>query len=177
MARWQLKVPHYLMVEGTKWEYSEVDRITGRPKRVQFNVPRYLDPGDPADQTVKVPGFPEEGKLNVTNGGTHEANDVVFIGDPGPDMIPLDDEAKAISASFSKKWVNPIEDLPVNMTYADRLLENLQSEVAQLQSQTKPSPAGDLSELKGLMVEQSKMMTDLLTALGAMAKSQTLRRV
>src|SRR5215471_7733981 len=93
---------------------------------------------------------PEEGKLNVTNGGTHEANDVVFVGDPGPDMIPLDDEAKAISASFSKKWVNPIEDLPVNMTYADRLLESLQSEVAQLQSQPKSAPASDLGELKDL---------------------------
>ena len=38
MARWKLMTPHYLNVEGETWEYTENDRQTGRPKRVQFPV-------------------------------------------------------------------------------------------------------------------------------------------
>ena len=48
MARWKLMTPHYLNVEGETWEYTENDRQTGRPKRVQFPVPRLLDIRDPS---------------------------------------------------------------------------------------------------------------------------------
>ena len=48
MARWKLTQKHYLMVPGTKWEYVENDRSTGRPIRKTYDVPLFLDPEDPS---------------------------------------------------------------------------------------------------------------------------------
>ena len=44
MARWKLMTAHYLNVAGTKWEYQEVSRVTGKQIRMQLPVPMYLDP-------------------------------------------------------------------------------------------------------------------------------------
>src|SRR5215469_11271581 len=100
MARWKLNDKHHLHVDGTKWEYTETDRSTGRPKRKQFDVPTFLDPADPGQWTVITAfdqgGRPADGDIVVCWAGKGEAKDLVFAGEPTPDMTPLDDEARAV---------------------------------------------------------------------------------
>lgn len=158
MARWKLAAPHYIYVPGTKWEYSEISRSTGRPTRQTFAVPRYLHPEDPADWT-EITGR-DEGMIIVCHPGKGQGRDIEFTnpagdgpGDPTPDMIPVDDEARQISAGFAMKWKHPIESL--STTYGDKLLEGLESEVAQVQAQAPAAIEG---------------MTELLAAIGGMMK-------
>lgn len=124
MARWKLAAPHYLNVEGNKWEYTETSRTTGKQIRVQLPVPMYLDPRDSADFTHKW-GQPQradavtdiEGEIIVCRGRSEDARDISFFGDPTPDMIPIDDEAKEISAGFSELWrYKPEVDAPGNFS-------------------------------------------------------------
>lgn len=106
MARWLLTQPHYLNIPGTKWRYDEVSQATGEMVSQEFAVPRLLDPNNPRD--CRSP----EGCVVTT--GTPSRGDWAFIGEPTPDMDPLDDEAEAISLSLRPKWQHPIESLPAN---------------------------------------------------------------
>lgn len=90
MARWKLIVPHYLFgyppdlaEEGVEWEYKETDRISGRERRKRFKVPFYMD----------------EGSI-VCHEGRGLDTDTVFVGSPTHDMLPLDEEARRITASL-----------------------------------------------------------------------------
>lgn len=131
MARWRLVQAHYLNgrppdLESVEWEYKETDRMTGREKRKRFIVPYYAD----ADSIVCY-----EGKGQPT--------DIIFSGDPTPDMDPLDDEARAISAKYKDRWINPIEAFDVDRgSYSQNLLENLERQVAELSANT-PRPVAD----------------------------------
>lgn len=109
MARWRLTAKHYLPVAGTEYEYKETNRDTGRQVRKVFEVPLYLDPDQPSDWTDRV-----NGEIIVSNGEGAERSDIIFQGNPTPDMEPLDDEAEAISAALRQKWEHPIESLPAN---------------------------------------------------------------
>lgn len=113
MARWKLQTSHYLnTLNGTEWEYSAVQG--GKAVRRRFPVPRYLDILDPGDWTLKVGnGLPVEwggnddsagGIIVVCQPGKGQPGDIEFVGDPSPNMLPLDDEAKAISDSFRDRW-------------------------------------------------------------------------
>jgi|SRR6185437_10143855 len=163
MARWKLVAPHYLNVEGVKWEYSEIDRTTGKPRRAVFPVPSLLDPGDPADWNHRQGR--DDGEVIVTNGGASDPRDIRFTGDPTPDMIPLDDEAKAISASFASRWRHPIESLP--STYSDALVEDFQKEIADLRTSSGPAKVEGMSELLTAMTAMMKQNQDILAALAA----------
>src|SRR6266705_1767114 len=106
MARWRLRTGHYLNVPGTEWEYKETDRTTGKTGRKVFAVPMLLDPNDPADHN-----YP--GEIIVASAEDRAfPRDIIFLGDPTPDMEPIDDEAEAISEALASKWVHPIESLP-----------------------------------------------------------------
>lgn len=110
MARWRLINAHYLNVPGTEWEYKEIDQTTGRQGRKVFTVPLYMDPRDPADHN-----YP--GQIIVTNAASKEwPRDIIFLGDPTPDMEPLDEEAEAITAKLREVWEHPIESLPSTMS-------------------------------------------------------------
>ena len=150
MARWRLAAPHYLMVEGNVWEYKEVDRTTGRQKTTKFPVPTLLDPDQPTDWNY-VYGR-DSGEIIVADHESDNTKDIVFRGEPTPDMVPLDDEAKAISASLAHKWKHPIESL--TGTYADAMMKDLSEEMQAAREQ-------------GAKVEG---MTELLTAMTAMMK-------
>src|SRR5215467_7186330 len=100
MARWKLMVPHYLMTNpATEWEHKETSRETGKQSRVIYKVPRYLDPKDPSDWTDRE-------DVVVCDGKNPGRGDIIFLGEPTPDMEPVDDEAKKISQKFidSGKW-------------------------------------------------------------------------
>ena len=103
MARWKLACPHYINTPGIEWEYNETKN--GKVNRKRFAVPRYLNTSDPGDWTNKWGSKDDEdGEIIVCLEGKGESRDISFIGDPTPDMIPLDDEAKAISAKFESRW-------------------------------------------------------------------------
>lgn len=113
--RWRLRTAHYLTVpvlpDGTRveWEHKEQSRESGRTVRKLFSVPMLLDPRDPADCNYL-------GDIIVAQeveGADHpHRQDIIFLGDPTPDMEPLNDAAEAISASHRHRWEHPIDTLP-----------------------------------------------------------------
>ena len=156
MARWKLAVAHYLNVEGEEWEYTENDRKTGRPKRFKFPVPRLLDPRDPTCWT-KVWGSKdnEEGEIIVCHSGKGESSDITFFGDPTPDMIPVDDEARELSATFERQWKAKPEALAGD--YSQSLIDRFESEMADIRSKPAEVPGlADLVTVIGKLVESNQ---------------------
>lgn len=144
MARWKLMTPHYLNVPGEEWEYTENDRTTGRPKRVKFPVPRLLDTKDPSCWTNRWGNKDnEDGEIIVCHEGKGESSDMVFTGDPTPDMVPVDDEARAISATFEHLW----QAKPENMAgdYSQSLVDRFQLQMAE--ASAKPVEVPGLADL------------------------------
>lgn len=156
MARWRLAAPHYLNVPGSEWEYKETDRTTGRPKRTLFPVPQLLNPEVPQDWNYVYGkdsfGQPDTGEIIVSNiGDSNFPKDILFTSDPTPDMVPLDDDAKAISTRISSKYKHPIESL--SGTYADEMLKDL---------------GNQMDAVRAKAAEPMQGMTELLTAMSAM---------
>lgn len=169
MARWRLAAPHYLHVPGTEWEYSENDRTTGRPKRIKFKVPRLLNPEDPSDwnYVYSKDGFgkPDTGEIVVTNRESEAfPRDILFTSPPTPDMVPMDDEAREISAKLQANFKHPINDLPG--TYADEMLKDLSAEIDKVRTQqTGEVKVEGMAELLAAMTGMMKQNQDLLAAL------------
>lgn len=181
MARWKLLTPHYLMIEGVTWQYKEVDRMTGKLKTQTFKVPHLLDPIDPTAWNY-VFGR-DNGEIIVCLPGKGEARDIEFFdsnggpGTPTPDMFPVDDEAKAISAKLEEGWKHPIESL--SGTYSNHLLAGLHEEIAKVQSQSAPATTTveGLSELLAAMTTMMKQNQQMLDAMvSAKAPAAALRR-
>jgi hypothetical protein len=108
--RWRLMGPHYLNVPGTEWEHNESDRSTGKAARKLYNVPLLLDPRNPQDCN-------RDGDCIVAHaidGARNERSDIIFFGNPTPDMEPVNDEAQAITDSLQAKWAHPIDTLPAH---------------------------------------------------------------
>lgn len=168
MARWRLAAPHYLNTGDTKWEYSEVDRTTGRPKRVQFDVPRLLNPEDPGDWNFVYSkdgfGKADSGEIIVAQ-GDHEPRDIIFIGDPTPDMVPLDDEAKAITDKHKSKWKHPIESL--SGTYADAMVKDLADEMDAVRAKSANVQVDGMTEILTAMTAMMKQNQEMMAALVA----------
>ena len=161
MARWRLAAPHYLNVEGTSWEYKEVDRTTGRNKRTVFPVPLHLDPDNPADWNY-VYGK-DSGEIIVADKQGDFPKDIVFVGEPTPDMVPLDDEAKAITASLAPKWKHPIETL--SGTYADAMLRDMSEEMEAIRAQGASAKVEGMTELLTAMTAMMKQNQEMMAAL------------
>lgn len=154
MARWRLINAHYLNVPGTEWEYKEQDRTTGKQARKVFAVPTFLNPQDGAD--CNYPG-----EIVVCHEGKGQLKDITFIGEPTPEMEPMDEEAEAISKSCSHKWVHPIESLP-GQGYSQSLLSSLEAAVAAaMAGQPKAPPANasvDPAEFAALKEQMAILM-------------------
>ena len=163
MARWKLMQPHYLVVDGEEWEYKETDRRTGKEKKVRIPVPKLLDPRDPSHWTKRW-GFKDnqEGEIIVCMPGKGEADDEVFHGDPTPDMIPVDEEAEKISASFSGRWAYKPD--VASMDYSQSLVDKFQTEMAELKAKVTPTDngLGELTKALVTLVEQNKAMMESL---------------
>lgn len=155
MARWKLVGPHYLMTTDNKWEYQEVDRNTGRQIRKQFEVPRHLDPRDPSDWTESWGNKDNQDGIIVVKQGVGESRDITFVGDPTPDMIPIDDEAKAISAGFEHQWKYKVDiDQPTG--FSQSLVDKFQSDMAE--KQAKPASVEGMAELVAAMTAMTHAM-------------------
>lgn len=132
MARWELATDHYLKVPDCEWEYSETDQETGRTARKRYQIPEYLEKG-----------------AIVCWAGKGERRDHTFIGDPTPDMIPLDDEASEVSTSFESRWAYKPDGAEISSS------QSIVNHIADVM--TRPV------EIPGL--------TDLVTAMSAQTKS------
>lgn len=158
MAKWRLTAAHYLNVPGTEWEYKETDRTSGRQARRIFPVPMLLDPKDPNSCN-------RDGDCIVVRGeagrGEHE-----FLGDPTPDMEPLDDEASAISAQFEGRWTHPIDSLPANGDYSASLIFAFERQMKELIKSGSATPAQPVSA-GAVSAEEFKALQEQVAALMA----------
>ena len=142
MARWKLACPHYINVPGTEWEYNETKN--GKVARKRFTVPRFLDTAEPSDWTNKWGSRDdEEGEIVVCHEGKGAAGDIPFLGDPTPDMIPIDDEAKAISKSFETRWSYRPETAEVD--FSQSLVDRFEEAMSDIQA--KPAEVPGMADL------------------------------
>jgi hypothetical protein len=146
MARWKLTADHYLNVPGTEWEYKETDRTSGRQGRKIFNVPLYLE------------------EDNIVCYGEAKQGEYTFIGEPTPDMEPLDDEAEKISAALRPKWIHPIESLSGN-NYSQSLIAAFEKQMASAAAGQAVSAKGidpdEFAKLKEQVAELAKKNAEL----------------
>lgn len=168
MARFELTAPHYLNVAGNQWEYKEVDRTTGKEKRHLRDVPIFLHPEDQSSWnyiTERLPnGQIADGKIIVsTKEDPTYPKDIVFIGPPTMDMLPLDDEAKVLIATLQGKWKHPIDPMPGDFAQQLPMLWQQQIELAKSQ-QSSGAPNVSTRELEELR-QQNKAMQDKLAEL------------
>lgn len=160
VARWRLMGPHYLSVVDNKWEYSELDQITGRALRKQYDVPRLFDPKDGSD--CNYPG-----EIIVSNAPNNR--DYQFFGSPTPDMEPLNEAAEAISEAEKHKWIHPIESLP-GQDFGEALLEQFQRQIDKLATNPNATPVQAVS--KGIDPAAFEALQEQVAAL--MAKNAEL---
>ncbi len=176
MARWRLRTPHYLnVVEPWEWEYKQIDRKTGREGRFRMTVPRFLDTKDPADWTEKPEGqsvakggsFDEvDGNIIVCYKDKGKPGDVEFLGDPTPEMDPMDDEAREISASFADIWRYKPEGMEIS--HSQSLIERFDFEMATIKDKANvpqqlviPGLEDLVKQLATISVNQAAMMERL----------------
>ena len=129
MARWRLTAPHYLQTRGIEYEYRETDTETGMQARKTYAVPILLDPNVPGNSHRP----PNHGKTDyiVCHEGKGLPRDIILVGDPTPDMEPLDDEARAISESFADRWKHPIDSIG-NEDYGAVISRSLEAQITEL---------------------------------------------
>lgn len=171
MARWKLTEAAYLLLEEeTRWEYVEVERVTGRPKRTQFVVPRYLQPLDPADwTTTRIKN--EDGDIILSNGTNPGPGDLIFKGKPIPGMLPLDDEAKQISGQFDWKPTQGLDAESQAESHTNKLLNGLIEQMAQAQAGAKE--AAQITGMNEFMAGMMKMMEQNQQILAKLADRST----
>ena len=166
MARWKLATSHYLnTVKPVKWRYQETDRSTGENLEKEFIVPRFLDINDPrcwsnrlvagAQIGGSATNMGAEGEIIVCQPGKGLPGDIEFLGDPTPDMIPMDEESEAISETFKDHWsYKPDGDEP---NYSQSIVDRH----GEAEHNAKVEVAG-LEQLVAAMDAQSRLMADML---------------
>lgn len=168
-ARWKLMQKHYIKVPGTTWEYRETGN-TGRQVRKVLEVPMYLDPDDPADHNYKADGW-----IIVANAESDEyQRDIVFIGDPTPDMVPINAEAIAISAKFQAKWGAPAADIGEE-GFTGALLNSLTETLQAFNASQKPSGFAVDDDKFNKLMEMNASLMKMNEAL--LAKLEPARRI
>lgn len=164
MARWQLTEPHYLNTKDSKWEFETKNRTTGRSERKQFPVPTHLDPNIEGDwnYTDRIGSNIVDGKIIVCWEGQGEPKDIVFEGPPTPGMLPLDDEAKEISAKFD--WV-PTKGLDENSQFNSFAQQTLIKLTEELKSTAAAPQIEGMAEFMKTMSQMMQTQTEILAML------------
>lgn len=177
MARWKCLVGHYLYGhmpgdEKNEWMREETNRDTGRVARKFMKVPVYIDPKDPSCCN-------RDGDCIVCHEGRGLPSDIVFEGNPTPDMQPIDDEAKALSDKFAGDYTK-MEN--VEGGKANDVLSRLESVLADTMKSavsTKNVPNDVLEAMNKRLEELAKQNAELIARLNAQEKpteTQSLRR-
>lgn len=165
MARWKLTEPHYLNVPGTKWELSQNDRTTGRPVRKVFPVPLFLHPDSPDDWTHDKR---DDGYIVVCHEGRGNPEDIVFVGEPTPGMLPLDEEAQQLSAKYSHKWTPTAgtDEQSQMESFQQKLLNGLADQMSAVQASAAAAPAAaGMEKFMEMMVAMMQQNQQILQAL------------
>lgn len=160
MARWRLRAKHYLNVEGVDWEYKETMQ-NGKQKRMTLPVPMFLDPDDASEHTPMG-----SGEIVVAlSGYAHQKNDLIFTGQPTPDMEPLDEEAEEISASYRDSWKHPIESLEGNYgeTIANDLAAQLTKAIQAAGGLASPQ-TDEVAKLRETLAQQGELIAKLMAS-------------
>lgn len=140
--RWRLTQKHYLMVPGTEYEYKEISQATAKTVRRRFPCPAYLDPDDAGDCNYPTFAKPNDrNELIVAHEGKGLKDDIIFVGDPTPDMVPLDDEAIALSDKLRAKWGIAATLEIGEEGYAHNLVNQLTETLQAFNASAKPSGA------------------------------------
>lgn len=167
MARWQLTEPHYLNVPGTKWEQTITNRATNRPERKTFVVPLYLHPDVESDHTRKD-GF--EGIITVCQGEGHpDGRDIEFIGNPTPGMLPLDDEARAISAKFNWEPTRGLDDVSQAESHTSKIMSGLIDQLTEMKTKAEVGAGQQIQGMDKFMETMAAMMAQNQQILMALA--------
>lgn len=165
MARWQLTEPHYLNTLDSKWEFETKNRTTGRSERKQFKVPTHLDPNIEGDWNYqdRIGNNLVDGRIIVCYEGKGEPKDIIFEGPPTPGMLPLDDEAKEISAKFD--WI-PTAGLDENSQFNSFAQQTLIKLTEELKSTAATSPQVEgMAEFMKTMAQMMQTQTEILATL------------
>jgi hypothetical protein len=158
---------HYLnLASPVEWEHIEI--AGGKQRRARFAVPRLLDPRDPGDWNSRwgqrnsgnMVGN-EDGEIHVCLPGQGEPSDYEFLGDPTPDMMPIDDEAREISARFSDRWSYRPEEAEVG--FSQSLVDGFK-EAMEASRQPETVKIEGLTELMAMMAQSQKMIAEALSA-------------
>lgn len=138
--RWELSEDHYLHVEDCEWERTETNDQTGRVARQRLKVPEWLASG-----------------TTVCHKGQGERRDKVFFGDPTPAMVPLDDEARELSASFEERWAYKPEgaEVPASQSMFGKMADAM----------TKPVEVEGLKDLVSTLAATQKTNQELVDSL------------
>lgn len=164
MARWQLTEAHYLNVPGTMTE----DRTLGENNKKKLVCPRHLDPNQDADWNYKEMISPNvmEGKIIVCHEGKGEPRDIVFVGEPTPGMLPIDDEAREISGRYNWTPTQGLDQDSQANSYTNQLLLGLTESLVGAREQAKSiQPVEGMSELIGTINDMMKLQAQVLAAL------------
>lgn len=160
MARWRLMTPHYLNIldpdtgEATEWVYAETDRTSGKARRKVYHVPQLLDPKD-----TSLHNFGED--IVVCQEGKGEPRDIIFFGEPTPDMEPMDEEAQAISDSLRSKWIHPVDTLPANGGMSANEQAFMDSMMKAFAAQVGPAISPNVSATDERFAAMEKTIADL----------------
>jgi hypothetical protein len=161
MARWKLREAHYIHAirDGNRaeWVYKEINRVNGREIQKKFPVPMHLDPKMEIDWTHKPDHF-EDGYIVVALAGTTDHKDIIIEKESvTPGMDPIDDEAKAISAEISKRYI-PIEGANPEQTYSANLLDHYIQQLAEAHSTASTANAGNVAGINKVLESMTAMM-------------------
>jgi hypothetical protein len=170
MARWKLIEAHYIFAkrdgQGTEWEYKEINRANGREIRKKFQVPMHLDPKVETDWTHRPDGPYNDGIVVVATADTTDSHDIVIDAkDVTPGMLPMDDDARKISAKLDER-VTPIPG-DENATYSERLLDKFIQQLADAKSTVTSAPATPgvekvLESMTAMMEQNQKILQALI---------------
>lgn len=185
MARWRVLTPHYILAEQfgepTEWVREETNRDTGRAFRKTYKVPLYIDPNEAF--YARVPS----GMCVVALPGSERPGDIVFHGEPTPDMEPLDDEAAAISERQRHLWKSPIDNLPINIgedfnalltqTLEKSLSEAMRNATAPPQQAQAVAPSSEVAELRKLVEQLQQQIVGQANAAPVVDKEPPLENI
>lgn len=157
---------HYLTVPGTHWEQNETDRNTGKSNRKVHNVGLLLNPDDAAD-------CDRNGEIIVysaVEGGRGPKFGHEFLGEPTPEMEPINDEAQTISDSLRAKWEKPFDSFQTaaDGDFSTRLLAGIEKALNKASQNTGDVPGAtvvpitEYNALKDQMAEMQKQMDAIM---------------
>lgn len=179
--RWKLMTSHYINTKDTEWEYKETSRSTGREARKKLAVSRYLDINDPGDWTNKFGSdggvsrggqAPDgQGEIIVCHEGRGEKHDIPFYntdgspGDPTPDMVPCDEEARTLSASFENHWRYKPDTAEVS--FSQSMINSFEVEKANLETKPQEIVIPGLNDLVLAMASMAQQNAEIMKSLSS----------